>query len=347
MGQLATVRRKIQRGDVVKIIAGDDRGAVGKVLRVLPGDGKCVVEGVNRCYRHLKRGHPNSPSGGRLSIEMPLQLSNVALWDMKTSRCRKVGFRYTSDGAKERFDKVTGESLGQISPPRSSRAQQELPLATKEGPVEELGVLFHCRRWSLLHSETNEPVVTALVWPDRRVASIEWLKQCSLGECRKALSNIAVKIREAPGESMTLAVGYNAKALERTSSSVRRLRPDKDSRDEAIEIDGKILPIIAGEVSCELTVSDLASLKPIEILRTKNEPASLSLESTIGDLHCTTQAGGVLVTLNLIARPGISNKAMIDFAFKHLSPTIETIGHDVNDRIAELLMTPAAPPSAK
>ena len=68
----------IKANDTVKVIAGEDRGTTGKVLRVDRKAGKLVVEGVNRVYKHVRRSQKN-PQGGRLSKEMPVAVSNVQL----------------------------------------------------------------------------------------------------------------------------------------------------------------------------------------------------------------------------------------------------------------------------
>src|SRR5690606_13793968 len=65
----------IRAGDIVMILTGDDRGRRGKVLRVLPKEGKVVVEGMNRVYKHVRPNRRN-PQGGRLSKEMPIDVSN-------------------------------------------------------------------------------------------------------------------------------------------------------------------------------------------------------------------------------------------------------------------------------
>src|SRR4051794_15118043 len=94
----------IRKGDTVQVITGDDRGKRGKVLRVLPQAGKLVVEGVNRVYKHVKPNRRN-PQGGRLSKEMPLQISNVQLLCPQTNQPTRVGVRYLPDGSKERYAK--------------------------------------------------------------------------------------------------------------------------------------------------------------------------------------------------------------------------------------------------
>ena len=68
----------IKANDTVKVISGEDRGTRGKVLRVDHEASKLVVEGVNRVYKHVRRSQRN-PQGGRLSMEMPISVSNVML----------------------------------------------------------------------------------------------------------------------------------------------------------------------------------------------------------------------------------------------------------------------------
>ena len=120
----------IRKGDSVIVMAGDDRGKHGKVLRVLPKEGKLVVEGVNRVYKHVKPNRRN-PQGGRLSKEMPVDASNVMLIDPITNRPTRVGVRTLADGTKERYAKRSGASLGTISPANPKRAKKAGTAATK------------------------------------------------------------------------------------------------------------------------------------------------------------------------------------------------------------------------
>lgn len=104
----------IRTDDVVVILSGDDKGKRGKVLRVLRDDGKVVVQGVNLVYRHTKPGKRNQ-QGGRLSKEMPVAVSNVALLDPSTGAPTRVGVRYTADGSKELFAKKSGTTIRVLS----------------------------------------------------------------------------------------------------------------------------------------------------------------------------------------------------------------------------------------
>jgi large subunit ribosomal protein L24 len=103
----------IRKGDVVRVVTGDDKGATGRVLRVLRDKNKLVVEGVNRVYRHLKPSRRN-PQGGRLSKEMPVDVSNVMLIDPSSNKPTRIGLRTLADGSKERYAKKSGASLGRV-----------------------------------------------------------------------------------------------------------------------------------------------------------------------------------------------------------------------------------------
>jgi large subunit ribosomal protein L24 len=113
----------IKKEDVVEVVCGDDRGSTGRVLSVHPKEGKIVVEGVNKVYKHLRPSRRN-PQGGRLSKEMPLDISNVMLVCATCRRGVRTGARYAADGSKERFCKKCGNGLGRLSKPRKAHAAQ-------------------------------------------------------------------------------------------------------------------------------------------------------------------------------------------------------------------------------
>jgi large subunit ribosomal protein L24 len=118
----------IRKDDQVEVIAGDDKGTVSdrriaKVLRVLPERNKIVVEGVNRVYKHMRPSQKN-PQGGRLSKEMPIDVSNVMLIDPQTNKPTRVGVRYLADGSKELYAKKSGAALRKLSKPRPAYASQ-------------------------------------------------------------------------------------------------------------------------------------------------------------------------------------------------------------------------------
>jgi len=112
---------KIIVDDTVKVITGGDRKQIGKVLSVDHQKGKIVVEGVNKVYKHVRRSQKN-PQGGRLHKEMPIFASNVMLICPETNQLTRIGYRYTSDGSKERYARASGASLGPGSGPNPKYA---------------------------------------------------------------------------------------------------------------------------------------------------------------------------------------------------------------------------------
>ncbi|MBM4001551.1 MAG: 50S ribosomal protein L24 [Planctomycetes bacterium] len=113
----------IKVDDIVIVIAGNDKDVKGKVLAVDARNGKVLVEGVNKVHKHVRRSAKN-PQGGRLSKEMPIDISNVMLVDPKTGKPTRVGFRYLEDGSKERYAKKSGQSLGVVAPARPAYAKK-------------------------------------------------------------------------------------------------------------------------------------------------------------------------------------------------------------------------------
>jgi large subunit ribosomal protein L24 len=113
----------IRVNDLVQVISGESRGERGKVLRVDRRNGKIVVEGVNRVYKHVRRSQKN-PQGGRLSREMPIPASNALLVCGACGRATRLGARYLADGAKERYCKKCGGGNGQVAPPKTRPAHR-------------------------------------------------------------------------------------------------------------------------------------------------------------------------------------------------------------------------------
>ena len=113
----------IRVNDNVEVITGADRNVQGKVLSVDHQAGKLVVEGVNRVWKHVRRSQRN-PEGGRLSKEMPIQMSNVLWVCPACGEASRTGARYADDGSKERYCKKCGKSGGAIAPPRAAYAKK-------------------------------------------------------------------------------------------------------------------------------------------------------------------------------------------------------------------------------
>ncbi len=111
----------IRVDDQVTVITGASRGVTGKVLKVDRVKNKVIVEGVARVWKHVRRSAKN-PQGGRLNVEMPVDVSNVMAICPKTGVATKLGVRYLPDGSKERYAKKSGAAMGQIAPARARYA---------------------------------------------------------------------------------------------------------------------------------------------------------------------------------------------------------------------------------
>jgi len=99
---------KIRKGDEVIVIAGKDKGKRGSVLHVYADD-RVSVEGVNLAKKHLKANPNKGETGGIIDREMPLHISNVALYNAATEKADRVGFRILKDGQKVRYFKSNNE----------------------------------------------------------------------------------------------------------------------------------------------------------------------------------------------------------------------------------------------
>ena len=96
--------RKVKKDDKVLIIAGNDRGSSGRVLKVIPVDNKVIVEGVNMKKRHTKPSQ-KLPQGGILEIEAPIHVSNVKVIAPKANKPTRIGIKTLKDGSKVRYCK--------------------------------------------------------------------------------------------------------------------------------------------------------------------------------------------------------------------------------------------------
>jgi large subunit ribosomal protein L24 len=113
----------IRSGDTVEVITGADRGVRSRVILVNRATGKAIVEGVARVYKHVARSQKN-PQGGRLSKEMPVQLSNLQFFCDSCGKPTRLGARFTKDGSKERFCRKCGTGVGQIAPAKKAHAKK-------------------------------------------------------------------------------------------------------------------------------------------------------------------------------------------------------------------------------
>jgi large subunit ribosomal protein L24 len=92
---------RVKKGDTVEIIAGEHKGATGRVLRVLTDKKKVIVQGHNIAKKHVKPSRKN-PQGGRINVEQPIAISNVQPLSSKSSRGARVRFDLNKDGSKDR-----------------------------------------------------------------------------------------------------------------------------------------------------------------------------------------------------------------------------------------------------
>lgn len=101
---------KIKKNDTVVVIAGKDKGTTGKVVRVLPGESKAVIEGVNIVKKHTKP-RQSGEKGQIVEKSLPIHISNVMMLDPKDNKPTRVGFQ-VKDGKKVRVAKRSGQVLG-------------------------------------------------------------------------------------------------------------------------------------------------------------------------------------------------------------------------------------------
>ena len=101
---------KIHKGDQVIINTGKDKGKRGVVSRILESD-KVIVEGINLAKKHAKPNPMKGITGGIISKEMPIHVSNVALFNTATQKADRVGYKILKDGSKVRIFKSNGEAV--------------------------------------------------------------------------------------------------------------------------------------------------------------------------------------------------------------------------------------------
>jgi large subunit ribosomal protein L24 len=102
---------KIRKGDEVIVIAGKDKGKRGSVTRRVDAE-YLVVEGVNRAKKHVRPNPVKGVAGGIVDKDMPIHISNVAVFNPSTQKADRVGIRVLEDGAKVRFFKSNDQLVG-------------------------------------------------------------------------------------------------------------------------------------------------------------------------------------------------------------------------------------------
>ncbi|MDB4905718.1 MAG: ribosomal protein [Gemmatimonadetes bacterium] len=105
----------VAKGDLVRVVRGDDKGKEGKVAKVFPKKGRIIVDGVNIVKKHRK-ARSAEEQGGIIEMPAPIHASNVMLIDPKSGEPTRVRARIDADGTKERISTKSGEAL-----PRAAR----------------------------------------------------------------------------------------------------------------------------------------------------------------------------------------------------------------------------------
>ncbi len=101
---------KIRKGDTVKVVSGNDRGKIGKVLKTFPESNRVIIESVNLIKRHTRPSQSNR-KGGIVEKEGSVHVSNVMLFDNRTSAPARIGYKLLNDGTKVRINKKSGEII--------------------------------------------------------------------------------------------------------------------------------------------------------------------------------------------------------------------------------------------
>ena len=101
---------KIRKGDKVILNTGKDKGKQGIVLNILKNN-RVVVEGLNMVKKHTKPNPAKGDQGGLVSKEMPINISNIAIFNTKSNKTDKVNFKELKDGKKIRIYKYTQEAI--------------------------------------------------------------------------------------------------------------------------------------------------------------------------------------------------------------------------------------------
>lgn len=101
--------KKFKKGDDVIVIAGKDKGKRGSVVKII--DDYVHVQGVNSVKKHQKPNPTSNTTGGIITIDLPIHLSNIAIYNFDTKKADRVGFDIDADNNKIRVFKSSGEKI--------------------------------------------------------------------------------------------------------------------------------------------------------------------------------------------------------------------------------------------
>ena len=100
---------KIKKGDEVVVLTGRNKGKRGVVLRVIEERDRIIVENVNMAKRHTKGNPMQGTAGGIIEKEMPIHVSNIAVWNPVSNKGDRIGFKHLEDGRKVRIFRSNSE----------------------------------------------------------------------------------------------------------------------------------------------------------------------------------------------------------------------------------------------
>ncbi len=100
--------QKIKKGDDVVVRTGKDKGKSGRVTKILKNN-KVLVEGINQAKKNQKPNPNAGVSGGIIVKDMPIDISNIGIYNPATKKPDRIGFRFLEDGKKVRYFKSTNE----------------------------------------------------------------------------------------------------------------------------------------------------------------------------------------------------------------------------------------------
>jgi large subunit ribosomal protein L24 len=110
------MKMSIKKNDLVKVIAGDDKGKEGRVIEVLSKESRLVVEGINIHKRHMRKS-PANPEGGILEREFPIAISNVMLVDPDSKKATRIRTERTEKDGKVQVKRIAVKSGKEIKLP--------------------------------------------------------------------------------------------------------------------------------------------------------------------------------------------------------------------------------------
>lgn len=102
--------KKIRKGDLVVVLTGKDKGRTG-IIKEMVGEDRAIVDGINVVKKHMRPNPMLQNPGGIVDKEMPIHVSNLAIFDSEKNRATRVAFKTLEDGRKVRVTKVSGTEL--------------------------------------------------------------------------------------------------------------------------------------------------------------------------------------------------------------------------------------------